>query len=214
MTRASRVRWVLVAAVSCALLAAQPVDAKVEGACSITVQGIDISGREATIPAPADGNLTYNITAAIPVVRWSVTLHYGPFERVVIDRPFEQGATSEEGVFSVAEYTKYGTGLYRVTGAAVLSDGSTCTGTMDLKVAGSPFTTVVGLAAVAILGAAGVGLLLTILQIVFDAKDVVDGAKDFIVEAKARKTPATGAPANAPADAPAPWEPPGPPPSS
>lgn len=177
------------------VLGAPPAGAEVDGACTMTVQGQDLAGDGAVITAPSDGNLTYAISASVPIVSWAVTLHYGPLERLVLEEPFAEGTTHQEGVFSVQEHTRYGTGLYRVTGEAELADGSTCTGVMDLRVEGSPFTTVLGVAAVAVLGAAGVGILLLILQVVLDAKDVVDAAKDFRHEAKVTKAVAasTGA---------------------
>lgn len=177
-------RVILLAVLVTVLLPATPAQAATEGPCTILVQGQDVSGEGTIIAAPADGNLSYSISAPIPVLRWSVTLHYGPIERLVLSRDFEAGATSEQGHFAMGDHTKYGKGLYRVTGDAELSDGTSCFAEMGLRVEGNPFTTVLGVAALALLGAAGVGLLLLVLQIILDAKDVVEAAKDFAEQVK------------------------------
>jgi hypothetical protein len=170
------------------LLAPPPASARVEGPCQVFVQEEDLSASESpTVQPTGNGTLRYHIIAESDVLRWTVKLHYGPFDRTVLDRAFPPGSNEENGTMSVAEYTQYGTGLYEVTGTAQLADGTTCTATMRLQVSGSLFDSVLGLAAVAVLGAAGVGLLLTILQVALDAKDVVEAAKDFIEQAKHAK---------------------------
>jgi len=173
-------------------LAAAPAEARVTGPCQILIQETDAALEGATVEVPQGGNVTYRITSGVPVLRWSVDLHYGPLTLPVFDQSYDAslGALERSGAFSMAAFTRYGTGIYEVSGQAELQDGSRCDVSLRMRVEGSPFRSVIGLAAVALIGVGGVGLLAILLQAVLDANDVREAVVDFLDESREAKAAA------------------------
>jgi hypothetical protein len=189
-------RWLLaVWALVIALGSVPSATGAVEGSCQVFVNGVDLASEERPLVRPdATGTLSYRVTSTQDVRHWSVTLHFGPMERVVLEETLPRGIRDRSGNMSVAGYAEYGTGKYEVTGTATLADGTSCLATMGVLVEGSIFDSAIGIAAVAVVGLAGAGIVLTVSQMVLDAKDVVDAAKDFVEQARHLKKAASPTP--------------------
>ncbi len=178
--------WAVAAIVLAFLLGPfPPAAASATGNCVMIIQGEDASSGSGQIEVPESGDVTYRIESPLPVVRWKVEVHYGPFTIPALDQRFPaDSGLVREGVASVKDFTKYGTGQYEVTGNAELSDGTFCTARMEMIVPGSPFQSVIGLTAMALFGAGVVGLLALLIQILLNVNDVRTAIKDFVGQAR------------------------------
>ncbi|HLF16099.1 MAG TPA: hypothetical protein VI796_01530 [Candidatus Thermoplasmatota archaeon] len=187
---------------------APPASAAVDGPCTITIDGQDVSQSNAAIRVGPDENLAYVLDAETPIRSWRVVAHYGPLDIPVASQTFAEGGglTHYDGTFSFESLRRYGTGIYEVSGDATLEDGRTCRVGLDVKLTGSVFSTPVGIAAVVGAVVGGGGLLWILIRTVLDAKDVRDQAKEFIENA--RRTGGRAAAATAPAVAVKPSPPP------
>jgi len=164
-----------------------PASASESGPCTITVAGTDLAADGVRVQAPADGDIAYTLVAPSPVMHWTMTVHYGPFAIPLVNRDFpDNGDLTRSGGAPVADIAKYGKGLYEVTGDATLADGTHCTVAFQLQVNGPILSSVLGIAAVALVGAGAVGLLAMLINILLNLNDVRSAIKDFI--AHARKT--------------------------
>ncbi len=178
-----------------------PAEASTTGDCVIILQGQDASNGSAQVDVPESGDVSYHIVSPVPVVRWTVKVHYGPLAITALDQEFPaDGSNVREGVASVNEFTKYGAGRYEVTGDAQLADGRHCTAQMELLVPGSPFKSVIGLTAMAMFGAGVVGFLALLIQILLQVNDVRSAIKDFVGQAKETKEDAAAATTAKPPD--------------
>ena len=128
--------------------------ASVDGPCSATVDGKDISSLSASDPADAisvkpDDVLAYSFSASAPVTSHDASAIIGPY-MLQLDEATETGdAMSTSGTFDVAQVSDLAVGLYAVSAHAELADGSTCTGEFLLRIEGSALSTKAGVASAA-----------------------------------------------------------------
>src|SRR6185436_7457790 len=118
------------------------------------------------------GSLPYTIASASPVQRWTIIAHYGPFAIPVADEAF-QGSTEtvRTGEAALGDIARYGKGLYDVTADALLADGTHCNAGFQLEVSGPLLTSVLGIAAVALLGVGLAGLVGILVNIALQVND-------------------------------------------
>jgi hypothetical protein len=127
--------------------------AEVEGSCTITMNGVDAN----TLSTPGDAlevgeNDTIAIEATSETGKFTghtVYLEYGGIKWKV-DEAVDDGK-SWTGSVDVADYAKYGVGLYKVSGE---STGVECSGWAFINVSGNPLGTAAGAAAA---GATAIG---------------------------------------------------------
>lgn len=194
-------RLPLLVALAAALLGALAVvvlvpsaSASSTGPCAIELGGVNAASEPARVDVPADGQLTYHIVSPVSVVRWVVAVHYGPLRIPVLDEAYpNDGALERSGPASVNEITKYGTGLYTVTGDATMADGTHCFATMQLAIHGSPLASVIGLVAVGLLGVGAAGVLAIAVRTIFDVNDVRAAIGDVVSEARGARSEADAA---------------------
>lgn len=156
-----RFYWILVAAGAVLVFAASsPAVAGVEGPCTIVVDGQDLAGVD-TVVVPANGTLSYDISAAAGVAAWSVDLTIAGVSQTVSEGTSEAGNTQVAGSANVSEYASAGVGLYEVDATASLANGESCSADFLVRVLGNPLMTVAGaVAAVAAAGGtAGLGVI-------------------------------------------------------
>ena len=165
MTRSVRRFGGALAVASAAALsvAAATASGGISGPCSASVAGANVAthgtgatakpivvGHDALVPIvlSAQGQLTH--------VR--ITLEFAGTSWVVKDRTVSTPVYRD--TIPVKDYSRYGVGLYRVSGTGT-GAGFTCTGSTLVKVKGNPLTSVVGIGGVAATLLGGTGLLLT-----------------------------------------------------
>ncbi len=136
---------------------APPASADVSGPCTASLAGVDAAGRSASDPDAAidvgpDDVIDVAVVASQPIGPYSVQLEFAGFRWTVAAD--ETGDTSWTKAVEVADYSRFGVGLYRVH--AVSGGAAPCDGAVLVRVTGSPFGTVAGWAALAVT-AIGVG---------------------------------------------------------
>lgn len=137
--------------------------ATIDGPCTATVAGQDVSSLSASDPAQAivvqpDADVPYSFSADSPVTSHDASAVVGPY-MLKLDESTEAGeATTTEGSFAVGEVSDLAVGLYAVTAHAQLADGRTCTGEFLMRIEGSALSSTVGMAsaAAAVLATGGV----------------------------------------------------------
>ncbi|HEY5625340.1 MAG TPA: hypothetical protein VIT93_02510 [Dehalococcoidia bacterium] len=139
---------------------ATPAWAEINGNCEATFKGADIRDRSSTSAGDAidvDDNevVVVNFTSAAGFASHDINLEVAGVSRNVSSQT-DDGDTQWSETVNVKDYAWIGAGLYKVTGSATLSDGSTCSGAALINVTRNPLTTVVGGAAAATM-AVGLG---------------------------------------------------------
>ena len=129
-------------------VAGAPSAAQVTGGCTATIDGQDVgaarSARSA-IEVDADATVTVTGTAPGPITGYTVYLSYAGIRFPAAEGDVTDGATSYTTTVDVADYTRYGVGLYRVEADTT---GTECSTWAYVNVTGSsPLTTVAGVAA-------------------------------------------------------------------
>lgn len=134
--------------------------AEIEGPCQASIAGQSVAARDTgprgePIEVREKARVEVSMTSTRPTTRLRVELEFGGLRWTVHDAPTE--GTTWTRVVNVADYSKYGVGLYKVVGTSE-GQGFTCEGAALVDVQGSPLSTpaaIAGLVA-AIVGAIGV----------------------------------------------------------
>lgn len=133
---------------------------QVEGGCTATINGEDVSGApnaSSAITVRQDEVLDVRGTAPGAVSSYRVNMAFGPFKF-----PAASGSGSGNewtGRVAVKDYAKYGVGLYRVQAETT---GQACSAWFYVKVTGrNPLTTFAGAGAAAITGLGVCGMAVT-----------------------------------------------------
>ena len=139
---------------------ATPAWAEINGNCEATFKGADIRDRSSSSAGDAidvDDNEVVLVTFTSPegFASHDINLEVVGVSRNVSSQT-DDGDTQWSETVNVKDYAWIGAGLYKVTGSAALSDGSTCSGAALINVTRNPLTTVVGGAAAATM-AVGLG---------------------------------------------------------
>ncbi len=155
--------WVAVVAIAvlAALTLVPAAPAEIEGPCQATIAGrnvaaLDTGARGEPIVVAEDARVPVSMSSARPITRLKVELEFGGVAWTVHDAPTE--GTSWARVVNVADYSKYGVGLYKVVGRSE-GQGFTCAGAALVEVEGSPLRTPAGIAALAAATVGTIGLL-------------------------------------------------------
>lgn len=138
--------------------------AAITGPCDITVDGASIKDLSSSDPGDAivvgpDDRFSVTFTADGDLQSHAIDLDYAGITWSVVDNNDTKAVNTVTRYVSVADYRRYGVGLYKVSGNAVLSDGRTCEGAVLVKVTGSPFATAAGIGSglLTLAGVAGIG---------------------------------------------------------
>lgn len=123
----------------------EPAGAQVTGGCSATIAGQDVgSARSArsAIEVGADDTITVSGTAPGPITSYEVYLSFGGVRFPAASGDVTDGSTSYTTDVDVADYARYGVGLYRVEADTT---GTPCSTWAYVKVTGRfPLFTVAG----------------------------------------------------------------------
>lgn len=177
----------------CVALASAP-QALAKNPCTILVAGQDVGTGSVVVDAPESGVLPYSIAANRSTLHWTVEVHYAGFAIPALDESFPRdGARTRLGNASLASVTRYGSGLYEVSGRADLDDGDSCSVAFQVRIPGSPLRSVLGLAAVGLMGVGGAGLVAMAVKSVLDANDHIQAARDFMAGARGARQEAQAA---------------------
>jgi len=139
--------------------------AEVSGPCRISVDGVDVDGVDSSDPDTAvvvgpDDRFAMTFEAETGLRSYAIDIDYAGISWSVA-RGTDRGKadTTRTRYVSVADYRRYGVGLYRVSGRATLTDGRECEGAGLVRVAGSPLATAAGIGSGLVLvgGLAAVG---------------------------------------------------------
>lgn len=145
-------------------LSANDAAAEIDGPCEVTVDGVSIRNRSSSDPADAlavaaDAVLDVSISNPGGLRSHTIGLEFAGINWSASNGT-DNGATATSGRVSVADYSRYGVGLYRVSGKATLQNGQRCRGALLVRVGGSPLGTAAGAGAAvaAVLGVGAVAL--------------------------------------------------------
>lgn len=132
------------------------------GGCTATIDGQDAGSAQSVasaITVEQGRTVVVRGTAPGPITGYQVFLVFGPARIPAASGTVANGETSYTTTVNVADYATYGVGLYRAEGETT---GTPCTGWAYIKVTGrSPFTTVAGAAATAMLVGGFAGMILS-----------------------------------------------------
>jgi hypothetical protein len=151
---------------------ASPAFAEVEGNCTATFKNTDVSKVDSSKTSQAvdvadNEVVVVAMTSAVGFASHSIDLEIAGVSRSVSSQT-DGGDTQWSDTINVKDYAWMGAGLYKVTGSATLTDGSTCSGAALINVDRFPLTTVAGGAAAA---ATTIGLLAVVAGTVASARD-------------------------------------------
>jgi hypothetical protein len=155
---------VVVTAVLAALALAPPAASEIDGPCQASIAGQNVAAletgpRSEPIEVRENARVPVTMTAARPITSLKVELEFAGLRWTVHDAPTE--GTTWSRVVNVADYSKYGVGLYKVVGTSE-GQGFSCEGAALVDVQDGALSTPAGIAglAAAIVGAIGIlGLL-------------------------------------------------------
>jgi len=150
----------LALAVPLAALVAGPAGAEVSGPCTGMIKGVDVSrvssgNKNQAIKVKKTENVTVGATASAPIDRYKVQLAFIGRNWTVAKGTANGNSWSR--TVNVADYARYGVGLYKVSG--VSSGGANCTGAALVEVEGSAFGSIAGITALG-LSVIGIGAAL------------------------------------------------------
>jgi hypothetical protein len=138
---------------------ALPGAAQADG-CRATIDGIDVRtahSPKSAIRVDADATVVVSGEAPGPITSYAVDLVFGPFSFRGAEGTVASGETGYTTTVDVADYARYGVGLYRVEGRTT---GTVCEEWTYVEIVGrSPLATVAGGAGAAatVAGLAGMG---------------------------------------------------------
>jgi hypothetical protein len=155
---------VVALAVVAALSVAPAAVAEIEGPCQASIAGQDVAAldtdpRSEPIEVREKARVQVSMASTRPITRLKVDLEFAGLRWNVHDAPSE--GTTWTRIVNVADYSKYGVGLYKVVGTSE-GQGFSCSGAALVDVQGTPLKTPAGIAGLvaAIVGAIGVLSLL------------------------------------------------------
>jgi hypothetical protein len=124
-----------------------PAGAQVTGGCSATIAGQDVgaaTSARSAIEVGADETVTVAGTAPGPITGYEVFLSFAGVRFPAAEGEVTDGSTSYSTEVDVADYARYGVGLYRVEAETT---GTVCSTWAYVNVTGkSPLTTAAGVA--------------------------------------------------------------------
>lgn len=170
--RAAGALGVVAAATGAALLlAATPAQAEVDGPCTATVNGANVSKLPVSDPKYAikvkhDASIGYNVTSPVGVTGREFVLSFAGAD-LVLDRGSGDGGTNGEGrggTAAIKDYAWMGVGLYQVAGVAHLSNGTTCSGAVLIDVEGNPLTTAAGVVGLILTAGGSLGAIINTIR--------------------------------------------------
>jgi hypothetical protein len=159
---ADRVALVIVTALCAVFVAmawgASTAFAEINGPCSATVNGIDVStlsssSKSDAIKVDKGGKVALTMSSTVGFQSHKIELDYFG-QKLPGDTNNDNGDTTFSDYVNVDDYATAGVGLYKAYGTATLTDGTTCSGAVLIDVQGNPLTTVIGAVGA---GAAAVG---------------------------------------------------------
>ena len=157
--------------------------AAITGPCDITVDGASIKDLSSSDPGDAivvgaDDRFSVTFTTEGDLQSHAIDLDYAGIAWSVVDSSDTKAVNTVTRYVSVADYRRYGVGLYKVSGSAVLSDGRTCEGAVLVEVTGTPFATAAGIGAglLMLAGVAGIGAA-TVTTTRGAHRDLVNGGR-------------------------------------
>lgn len=161
----------LALATSAFLFSAQRASAEVEGNCTATLKGVDVSQLDSgntndAIKVTEDEVVVVTFTSSAGFESHQVKVKFAdiPGGSVDVEDEDDDGDTEWSGDVVIDDWAWAGAGLYKVEGKATLSDGTECSGAALIDVDKAWYTTVAGIVALVItifgvgsIGVAGVG---------------------------------------------------------
>ncbi|HUP84376.1 MAG TPA: hypothetical protein VM143_01795 [Acidimicrobiales bacterium] len=134
-----------------------PAAAEVSGPCRGTIKGVDVASRSSTRPSDAievsrTENIAVAATSTSDIDRYKIQLTFAGVRWTVAKGAAEANSWNKN--VNVKPYARYGVGLYKVSG--ISSGAASCTGAALVRVKGSPFGSVAGVAGAA-LSVIGIG---------------------------------------------------------
>lgn len=115
------------------------------GGCTATIDGIDVRtahSPKSAIRVDADASVVVSGQAPGPITGYEVDLVFGPFSFRGADGTVASGETGYTTTVDVADYARYGVGLYRVEGRTT---GTVCEEWTYVEITGrNPLATVAG----------------------------------------------------------------------
>lgn len=145
------------------VIAVGSAEASVEGPCEASIAGADLKTTDKVSVKPGDV-IAYSFSAPSSIKSYSMVLSIGMTDATVSEGTTTSETTAISGEAELGNYTKYGVGLYKVTGHVVLNSGEVCDGTILVDVEGDPMSTAAGQAAAAVSGASTIALVLLFLK--------------------------------------------------
>lgn len=123
-------------------LVALSTQAAVTGPCTGTINGQEFHGR---VTAPENGTVDWEFNSnAGNIKSWTLAMVFaGATIPVDSGEDEDPDQTSKGGSANVNDYARYGVGVYQLTGS-VVSEGGTCTGSVEIVIQGNPLTTLMG----------------------------------------------------------------------
>lgn len=137
--------------------------AKMDGPCTAMIAGADMTQVDMVTVQPGQ-TIEYAFSAPSPVASYDMQLMYGPYAASPSQGTVEGGSTSIAGTVPLEDYAWLGVGLYELKGTITLTDGTVCTGSLQVNVEGNPLTTAVGATAAVVSGSTTIGLVLLFLK--------------------------------------------------
>jgi hypothetical protein len=138
--------------------------AKVTGPCTATIGGVDLT-QEDSVHVQQGSDVDYAFSAPSPVAAYNLQLRYGPYEATPSQGVVEDAQqTSISGTVPLSDYAWLGVGVYELEGNVMLTDGTSCVGSMKVYVDGDPLTTAIGATAAVVTASSTIGLVLLFLK--------------------------------------------------
>lgn len=139
-----------------------PAGAQITGGCSATIAGSDAGAAQSVRTAiPVDEKQTVVVqgNAPGPITGYNIYLVFAGIKIPAGSGTVDNGKTSYQTTVNVADYSKYGAGIYRVQGETI---GTPCEGWAYVKVTGRfPLTTLAGIVATLLTALGLLGLILS-----------------------------------------------------
>ena len=158
--------FVAVLATGMSLMLAGPAAADVTGPCTATMNGIDVNTIDTpgtALEVPHDGTVSIDVVSSGAITSHTVKLEPIGGLGFTADEGTDQG-NGWSGTVNVADYAKYGVGIYKVTGSATGPGG--CSGTAFVKVTGkSPLSTAAGAAGAGLAAVGAIGVAASAIRL-------------------------------------------------
>lgn len=162
-TRRVLVAAALVWALTLTFSATLPAAADIRGPCTATIAGVDVNqadspGTAVEVDQHSQVPVFMQATRGARFASHSISLEFAGLSWEVSSGQDDSDQWTD--TVNVGDYAKYGVGIYKVQGSAILSPTGTCSGAAYVKVVGrNPLTTVAGAAAAGATAVGAAGLL-------------------------------------------------------